>query len=101
VRLLALIAALLFAAAAAAQLRAVPIPPQAQLARMTHVEQNVVEVNGARQILSAGAQIRDQSNRIIVPTALPQGAVVRYLLDGEGKVHRVWVLTPEEAAANR
>jgi hypothetical protein len=90
---------LLFATAAAAQLRT--IPQEAQSARMSHVEANVVELDGARRQLSPGAQIRDTSNRIIVPAALPPDSVVRYVLDGGGLVHRVWILTPEEAAERR
>jgi hypothetical protein len=58
-------------------------------------------VDGARLQLSAGAQIRDASNRIVVPTQLPPDSVVCYVLDGMGQVHRVWILTPEEAAERR
>jgi hypothetical protein len=49
--------------------------------------------------LSASAQSRGQNNLIIVPMSLPPGALVKYTLDGNGQIHRVWVLTPEEAAA--
>ena len=90
---------LLLATAAAAQLRT--IPKDAQTARMSLVEASVVEVDGARRQLSPGAQIRDASNRIIVPAALPPDSVVCYVLDGAGLVHRVWILTPEEAAERR
>ena len=81
---------------AAAQLRT--IPADAKPGEMRHVGQNVVEVNGKPAQLSAGAQIRDESNRIILPTALPAGAKVKYALDANGHVHRVWILTPQEAA---
>jgi hypothetical protein len=96
-RIFALIIALLAATAAAAQLRS--IPQDAQRARMTHVEYNVVELDGVRQSLAPGAQIRDESNRVIVPMALPPGSLVRYRLDASGQVQQVWILTPEEAAA--
>ena len=92
-----LFALALVSAAAAAQLRT--IPPDAKPAEMRHLGQNAVEVNGKRATLSAGAQIRDESNRIILPTALPAGAKVKYELDASGDVHRVWILTPQEAAA--
>jgi hypothetical protein len=87
----------LFAAAAAAQLRT--IPADALRAEMRHVQENVVEVNGKRAQLAPGAQIRDASNRVIVPTALPSGSVVKYRLDKSGHVREVWILTPKEAAA--
>ena len=86
----------LFASAAAAQLRT--IPADAQRAEMRHVQENVVELNGQRAQLAPGAQIRDASNRIIVPTALPVGSLVKYRLDADGKVREVWILTPEEGA---
>jgi hypothetical protein len=92
------LALMLVATAAVAQMRAVPVPAEARLARMSLVEGNVVDIDGVRQQLAPGAQIRDESNRIIIPGALPPGSLVCYLLDGAGLVHRVWILTPEEAA---
>ena len=87
----------LFASAAAAQLRT--IPADAQRAEMRHVQENVVELNGQRAQLAPGAQIRDASNRVIMPTALPSGSLVKYRLDASGHVRQVWILTPQEAAA--
>jgi len=49
------------------------------------------------QVTAPGAQIRDASNRIILPTAIPPGTRVKYLVDGAGQVQRVWILSPEEA----
>ena len=87
----------MFASAAEAQLRT--IPADAQRAEMGHVQENVVELNGQRAQLAPGAQIRDASNRLIVPTALPSGSLVRYQRDKSGQVTQVWILTPQEAAA--
>jgi hypothetical protein len=92
----ALAIVLLFAGAAAAQLRT--IPADAERAQIRHVQENVVELNGQRVQLAPGAQIRDASNRLIVPTALPADALVRYRLDASGQVSEVWILTPEETA---
>jgi len=86
----------LLAVPAAAQLRT--IPQDAQRAEIRHVQANTVELNGRQAQLTPGAQIRDASNRIIMPTALPAGALVKYRLDGEGLVRNVWILTPQEAA---
>ena len=81
---------------AVAQLRT--LPADAKPGKMRHVAENVVEVNGKPQQLSAGAQIRDASNRIVLPTALPPDSPVKFTLDAAGHVHRVWILTPQEAA---
>jgi hypothetical protein len=83
-------------AVASAQTRS--IPGEAKRGEIRHVQETIVAIDGAEQRLAPGAQIRDQSNRLLVPAALPAGAQVRYLLDAEGLVRRVWVLTPEEAA---
>ena len=88
---------LMLPAATLAQVR--QIPDSAKRGIMTHIQENVVEIDGARMRLSPGAQIRGRDNLIIVPMSLPPGSLVTYLLDGAGLVHRVWVLTPQEAAA--
>src|SRR5262245_40746661 len=84
----------LHCAAAAAQSR--PIPEDAQRGVMRHVQVMVVELDGQLQRLAPGAQIRDAANRIILPSALPPGSVVKYVRDPDGLIRRVWILTPEE-----
>jgi hypothetical protein len=91
--------ALLFASTATAQIR--PIPSDTERAKMRHIEGRVVELDGKRAQLAPGAQIRDESNRIIVPTALPPDSVVKYRRDAAGQVRDVWVLSPQEAAKKR
>jgi hypothetical protein len=86
----------LCAAAAAQQLRT--IPPEAKRGSMRHVQDMIVEIDGQRAALSQGAQIRGTSNTIVLPSALPPDSLVKYQLNGLGEVHRVWVLTPTEAA---
>ena len=93
-RALALIA-LLFAAAALAQLRT--IPADAERAELRPVEENRVELDGKPAELAPGAQIRDASNRIILPAEVPAGTLVKYRRDATGAVRQIWILTPEEA----
>jgi hypothetical protein len=87
---------LVYCAAAAAQLRT--IPPDAQRGTMTHVQDTIIEIDGERAQLSQGAQIRGSSNTIVVPSALPPRSLVKYQLNEARQVHRVWILTPQEAA---
>jgi hypothetical protein len=94
-RAIVFLTCVLFAASAAAQLR--PIPADAKRAEMSFVSENVVEVNREPLRLSPGAQIRDPMNRVIMPATLPPASAVRYQLDATGLVHRVWILSPEEA----
>jgi hypothetical protein len=82
--------------AAYAQLRT--IPDDARRGEMRHLQDMMVEIDGTMLRLAPGAQIRDASNRVIVPTAVPARAPVKYLYNGEGLVRQVWILTPEEAA---
>jgi hypothetical protein len=92
-----LIAALAFAVFAAhAQLRT--ISAEAKRGQIRHLQEMIVEINGKPARLAPGAQIRDASNLIVLPTALRPGSQVKYTLDHEGMVMRVWILTPEEAA---
>jgi hypothetical protein len=92
-----LICAFVTPPSATAQLR--QIPDSAKRGSIVHIQDTVVEIDGQRLRLSAGAQTRSRDNLIIVPMSLPPGALVKYTLDGTGQIHRVWVLTPEEAAA--
>jgi len=84
---------LLAAPLAGAQVRS--IPEDARVGEIRHLQEMVVEIDGAPQQLAPGAQIRDTSNRLILPTAIPPGTRVKYLVDASGQVHRVWILTPE------
>ena len=92
-----LICALVMPAAAVAQVR--QIPDFALRGSIVHIQDTIVEVDGQQMHLSAGARIRSRDNLFIVPMSLPRGAPVKYTLDGTGQIHRVWVLTSEEAAA--
>jgi hypothetical protein len=94
--LIAFIAACAVSASALAQLR--NIPGDAKRGEMRHLQAMVVEIDGVPQRLAPGAQIRDASNRVIVPTAVTAGTPVKYVVNGQGLVHQVWILTPEEAA---
>ena len=92
-----LICALVIPAAAMAQVR--QIPDLAKRSSIVHIQDTIVEIDGQPMRLSAGALIRSRDNLFIVPMSLPPGALVKYTLDAMGQIHRVWVLTDEEAAA--
>jgi len=97
--LLRLLPALLFAlAAGAAEAQLRTIPAEAKRATLSHAGGMSVSIDGKILPLAAGAQIRDGGNMIVVPTAVPPGVLVKYLLDNEGRVGRVWILSPQEAA---
>ena len=92
------VALLLMFAAGAAQAQLRTIPADAKRAAMSHVQGMTVLIDDKKVELAAGAQIRDGRNMIVVPTAVPPGVVVKYLLDTQGQVGRVWILSPQEAA---
>ena len=89
--------ALAAAGNASAQLRS--IPDDAKRAHLRYVREMIVEINGERVLLSPGSQIRSIDNRIVLPSSLPQESLlVKYMTDAGGHVHRVWILSQEEAA---
>ena len=76
-----------------------PIPIAAKRVVMGFSGGNTVEFANGVRTLSPGAQIRDVNNRIVLPGAVSGVYTVRALIDNNGQVHRVWILTPEELAA--
>jgi hypothetical protein len=92
----------LLAAPVLAQSRPTPIPADARLGLIRHVEAMAVTVDGKAMQLAAGAQVRDQQNLIIVPVSIPRnGAWAGYTLNAQGQVFRVWLLTPAELARRK
>jgi hypothetical protein len=89
-------AVVLACSAAHAQVRS--IPDAAKQGEIRHVQESMVSIDGKPQRLAPGAQIRDEANRIVVPAEVRAGAQVKYLLNEEGLVQRVWILTPAEGA---
>ena len=78
------------------------IPDDAKRATIVYVGDMVVALDGRQILLSASAQIRNQNNLIIVPSALPsEGAMAEYILDGNSQLSRVWLLTPQEAVRRK
>jgi hypothetical protein len=85
-----------FATFASAQLRTVP--QDAKGGKIQHVQDMIVAIDGVQKRLAPGAQIRDASNRLVLPVSLAAGTPVKYLLDPDGMVRQVWILSPQEAA---
>ena len=84
------------AAGAWAQLRT--LPADSKRGKIEHVHDMIVAIDGVQKRLAPGAQIRGPSNALVVPVAIPKGALARYVLDGEGRVRQVWILSPTELA---
>ena len=94
IRALVFLVGIAASAGVEAQLRSIPAP--AKRGEMRHLQDMFVAINGKRMRLAAGAQIRDESNRIVVPAAVPPGALVKYTVDAQGDVFRVWILSRQE-----
>ena len=104
-RILILAIGLAASVAAVAQVRS--IPADARRGLLTHIGGTSVNLrqtafflfgSDKTMQLSSGAQIRDASNLIIQPAQVPPRSLVKYTLDTAGYVHRVWILTEQEAA---
>jgi hypothetical protein len=90
---------LVICAAAAAQAQVLrTIPPDAKPGTLRHLQGMIVDIDGKRERLAPGAQIRDPANRLILPVAIPPGVTVKYKRNDAGLVSRVWLLTRREEA---
>jgi hypothetical protein len=85
--------------AAAAQLQLRTIPQDAARGQLRHVQAMHMSLDGKKEELAPGAQIRDANNRVVVPSMLTAETLVKYRRNPEGRLHQIWILTPEEAAA--
>lgn len=87
---------LLFSTAASSALAQRTLPGEAVLGRVEGFEYPHAKIGGTLYRLAPGAKIFDQWNRIVIPPSLPSDTPVLYLLDAQGDLARVWVLTPDE-----
>ena len=74
------------------------IPPEARKVKMVFAGNGAVSVGDKLLKLSPGAQIRDPDNRLMLQGAVQGEYRVRAIVDINGQVSRVWILTPEEIA---
>ena len=74
------------------------LPADARLAAFAVIQHPEVTLDSAPFRLAPGAQVRDESNRIVLPTSLQGNYLVLYTTDSRGEIYRVWILSPEEAA---
>ncbi|HEY9191614.1 MAG TPA: hypothetical protein VIO81_01950 [Methyloversatilis sp.] len=77
-----------------AQLRT--IPEDAIKATMQPPRNGVAKVGKYEFRLAPGAQIRSVDNRIVLPVMVNAEQQVRYQLDANGDLFRVWMLSPDE-----
>jgi hypothetical protein len=75
------------------------LPEAGRLAMISGFYYPEVQVGSSVYRLSPGAKIFDEWNRVVMPPQLPVGYKALFLLDGNGDIARVWLLTPEELAA--
>ena len=74
-------------------------PPQTKRGEMANVDFPTVNINGEERKLAAGAWIRNENNTIDMPVTLRgRQFIVNYTEDNEGRVNRVWILSPAEAS---
>jgi hypothetical protein len=81
--------------AALAQL-ARTIPADTSRGTVTHLSELRVTVNGVPTQLAANVRIWNTDNLFIVPSAIPPRSVVKYSLDANRQIDRMWVLTKVE-----
>ena len=70
--------------------------------KFTLLDAPLIRLDGQPDRLSPGARIRSAQNMLVTPASIiGQNLLVNYTRDAAGLVREVWVLTPEEARAER
>ncbi|MEO8408182.1 MAG: hypothetical protein ABI476_07120 [Oxalobacteraceae bacterium] len=86
-----------FACSAAAYER--PFPSNAKRGTMTPAIYPVIIIDGNERLLLQGAQIFNADNRIEMPASLRgSNIVVNFTENNRSQIHRVWLLSPQEAS---
>ena len=102
--LLALLALQALPLAALAQIQVRNFPSKALRGQMLVQQHPLITMDGVATRLSPGARIRDANNMMVMTGALvgiTTPLVVNYVIDPQGQVHEVWILTAAEAAQKR
>lgn len=76
-------------------------PIDSQAGKLTKFEYPMVVISKQTLYLSAGSQIKNKNNLIVMPSMLDEKGSVRYQIDAMGNVHRIWFLTSKEAELAR
>ena len=84
---------------ATAQVQNRILPADSVRGTMSPVSGFDVLLDGSRVTLGAGVVIRNAGNLVIVPSAIPPSADVRYHRDQAGFIDRVWILNAGEKGA--
>lgn len=91
------VAAVLVATSASAQVTSRKIPADALRGSYTATTLPGVYIDGRLMRLAPGARIVMPNNATVTPGQVPADTPVRYQLDSQGQIRMVWVLTAEEA----
>lgn len=71
-------------------------PANTLVAEMTKPVDGYTTLGGNKVAVSVACQIRDVNNLLIVPSMMPAKATVRYQLNVQGELWRVWLLAANE-----
>jgi hypothetical protein len=102
VRIIAGMTLIAFASLLEAQTMARTFPASAKRATLVVTQSPEVLIDGSARRLSPGARIRGTNNLLIMPATITgQNLLVRFLPDGQGLIHEVWILSPQESLDSR
>jgi hypothetical protein len=73
------------------------IPPESKPGRLEPTTNgNQIEINGDDYELAFNSRIRDEGNRIVHTGMIQQKKRIRYTLNNQNQVDRIWLLAPNE-----
>lgn len=76
-----------------------PFPAHAKRGTMTPAVYPAIIIDDKQRELSPGAQIFNTENTIEMPSSLRGNKIaVNFTENNQGQIHRIWMLSPQEAA---
>jgi hypothetical protein len=73
-------------------------PTNAQTGELRGIQNGAAQVGDKIYRLTPATRIYDTNNLIVLPVSAPQSGRVAFVLDAQGFLSKIWVLTPQEAA---
>lgn len=74
------------------------IPASTKQVKVSPYTSRSLLIEGKEVFLTAGARIHSDANRTVVPGRVLPNSIARVMVERDGRLSEVWILTPDEIA---